>query len=97
MPRLTAAELADALAALPAWRNEGDELVRDCAFRDAVEAIGFIAQVAALQERANHHATITTTYNRVRLALTTHDEGGITERDVALAGEIEERARALGA
>lgn len=94
MPRLSDQQLDQALAALPAWRRDGDQLACDYEFRDAVEAIGFIVQVAALQERANHHATITATYNRVGIALSSHDEGGITERDLALAREIEERAQA---
>ncbi|MEZ4553283.1 MAG: 4a-hydroxytetrahydrobiopterin dehydratase [Dehalococcoidia bacterium] len=96
MPRMTDDQLVDALATLPAWQQQGEELVRELTFRDSVEAIGFVVQVAALQERADHHATITNTYNNVRLALTSHDEGGITDRDVALARDIEERARALG-
>ncbi len=96
MPRLTTDQIDEALVNLPDWRREGDELLRDCTFRDAVEAIGFIVQVAALQERVDHHATITWTYADVTLALSTHDEGGISERDVALAREIEERIPALG-
>lgn len=95
MPRLSDQQLDQALAGLPGWRHEGDEIVRDYESRDAVEAIGFIVQVAALQERADHHATIAWTYNRVRIALNTHHEGGITERDIALAHEIEERAHTL--
>jgi len=91
MPRLSDAEIEQALASLEGWGCEGDELVRDFALRDFVAALGFIAQVGALAERANHHPTLTNTYNRVRIALSTHDEGGITERDVALAKEISER------
>lgn len=91
MSRLTDAQLEDALLTLPAWRRAGDALVRDLAFRDAIEAVGFIVRLAALQERADHHASVTWTYASVTLALSTHDEGGITEKDVALAREIEER------
>jgi 4a-hydroxytetrahydrobiopterin dehydratase len=92
MPRLSDTEIEQALADLEGWRREGDDLVRDFVQRDFVAALGLIAQIAALAERANHHPTLTNTYNRVRVALSTHDEGGITERDVALAREIEERA-----
>lgn len=97
MARLSDQQLDQALAGLPGWRHEGDAIVRDYECSDAVEAIGFIVQVAALQERADHHAAITWTYNRVRIALNTHDEVGITERDITLAREIEERAHTLGA
>lgn len=92
MPRLSDSEIEQALAGLEGWRREGGELVRDFVLRDFVASLGFIAQVGALAERANHHPTLTNTYNRVRVALSTHDEGGITERDVTLAGEINERA-----
>ncbi len=92
MPRLSDSAIELALRGLPGWRREGDELARDFVLRDFVAALGFIAQVGALAERANHHPTLTNTYNRVRLALSTHDEGGITERDVALAMEISDRA-----
>lgn len=91
MPRLTDTEVERARADLPGWRREGDELIRDVVLRDFVEAMGFITQVGVLAERANHHPTITNTYNRVRVALSTHDEGGITARDLDLAREINER------
>ncbi|MCC6236902.1 MAG: 4a-hydroxytetrahydrobiopterin dehydratase [Dehalococcoidia bacterium] len=93
MARLSDAEVDAALAGLEGWRREGAELVRPFVFEDFVAALGFIVQVGALAERANHHPTLTNTYNRVRVALSTHDEGGITDRDLALAREIGERAR----
>jgi 4a-hydroxytetrahydrobiopterin dehydratase len=92
MPRLSDAEIEQALGGLEGWRREGDELVRDFALADFVAALGFIAQVGALAERVNHHPTLTNTYNRVRIALATHDAGGITAKDVDLAREIGERA-----
>ncbi len=91
MPRLTNSEVDEALAGIEGWRREGDALVREFALADFVAALGFVVQVGALAERANHHPTITNTYNRVRLDLTTHDEGGITEHDVELAREISAR------
>ena len=92
MPRLSDSDIDQALAGLEGWRREGDELVRDFEVGDFVAALGLIVQISALAERANHHPTLTNTYNRVRIALSSHDEGGITERDVALAKEIAERA-----
>lgn len=91
MPRLTDDEINRTLAGLEGWRREGDALARDFVLRDFVAALGFIVEVGALAERANHHPTITNTYNRVRLELSTHDEGGITERDVDLAREVNAR------
>jgi 4a-hydroxytetrahydrobiopterin dehydratase len=92
MPLLSDTELEQALAGLDGWRREDGTLVRDYVLADFVAALGLITQIGALAERANHHPTLTSTYNRLRVALSTHDAGGITERDVALAREIEGRA-----
>lgn len=94
MPLLSESALAAALATLPGWSVEDGELTRRFRFRDFVEAFGFIAQVAALQEQMDHHATITNTWADVQIALHTHSEGGITERDIALARRLSERAGA---
>ena len=91
MPALTEDAITQALVELPGWRYEGGEITRQFRFRDFVEAFGFMAQVATLQEQMNHHATITNTWANVSLALSTHDEGGVTERDVELARKINER------
>ncbi len=90
--RLLDAEVEEGLASLEGWRREGDQIVRDFQLKDFVAATGFIAQVAVLAERMNHHPTITNTYNRVGIALSTHDVDGISDFDLKLAGEISERA-----
>ena len=92
MPKLSDAEIEQALSDLESWSRRGDEIVREFQFRDFVGAMGFIAQVGLLAERANHHPNLSNVYNRVTIALSTHDEGGITERDIKLATEISERA-----
>ena len=92
MARLTDTEIEAALADLEGWRREQDSIVREFTLRDFVAALGLIAQIGVLAERANHHPELTNVYNRVRVALTTHDEGGVTEKDVALAREITARA-----
>jgi 4a-hydroxytetrahydrobiopterin dehydratase len=92
MPKLSDAEITEALRMLPGWTHEGDEIARQFRFKDFVEAFGFIAQVATLQEQMNHHATITNTYADVKLQLSTHDAGGITEKDTELARRITERS-----
>lgn len=92
--RLSEAAIVAALAALPGWSYdpaEGGSLARAYRFRDFAEAFGFIAQLAALQERMDHHATITNTWAHVALRLSTHDAGGVSERDLALARALEER------
>lgn len=71
------------------WRLADDRLVRDFEFDDFVGAFGFMSQVALLAEVANHHPNWSNVYNRVHVALTTHDAGNtVTERDVALAERI---------
>ena len=92
MAKLSDAEIEEALGGLDGWSREGDEITRQFQFRDFVEALGFITQVGVLAERANHHPNLSNVYNRVTIALSTHDEGGITDRDVALATEINARA-----
>lgn len=83
--------VADGLADLGGWSRNGDTIVREFEFADFIDAVGFMAKVGALAERANHHPELSNVYNRVRIALSTHDAGGITERDLSLAQEINER------
>lgn len=97
--RLTDEGIASALSTLDGWTRDGDSITRSFEFRDFVEAFGFLARVAILQEKADHHAETWGVYNRVRLTLSTHDAGGITQKDVGLAMEIDalltsERGRA---
>ena len=83
MPKLNPEEIATLLAANPGWRMEGDALVRDLTFATFPQAVAFVNRVADLAEREGHHPNIAIRYRGVRLDLTTHDEGGVTERDPA--------------
>lgn len=78
-------------ALLPKWSvTEGrDALHRAFRFRDFPEAFGFMARVALLAERADHHPEWSNVWNRVEVTLTTHDAGGLSERDLALALAID--------
>ncbi|HWJ68592.1 MAG TPA: 4a-hydroxytetrahydrobiopterin dehydratase [Sphingobium sp.] len=89
--RLTDEARAAALAELPRWRlaDDGSGISRSFKFRDFVEAFGFMSRVALLAERANHHPEWTNVYNRIEIRLTTHDAGGLSTRDIALAQEID--------
>ncbi len=85
-------EQRDRLAAiLPAWRlmTDRDAITRDFKFRDFSAAWGFMARVALLAEQRDHHPEWSNIYNRVGITLTTHDAGGLSERDVALAQAID--------
>lgn len=88
MAKLTDEEIQQKTAALPEWRYEQGALVRDFAFTDFRHAFAFVTHLALLAEKANHHPDIDIRYNKVRVALTSHDSGGVTERDVKMAGEI---------
>jgi 4a-hydroxytetrahydrobiopterin dehydratase len=73
------------------WRGEGDALVRDFAFADFAEAMTFVNRVAEAAEAANHHPDILVHgWNKVRLTLSTHSEGGVTDADRRLAGAIDQ-------
>jgi 4a-hydroxytetrahydrobiopterin dehydratase len=87
---LTDAQLAAALAALPAWSRAGDAIRREVKLRDFGAAMAFVNRVAALAEAANHHPDIDIRWNRVTFTLSTHSEGGVTAHDVALARQIDE-------
>jgi 4a-hydroxytetrahydrobiopterin dehydratase len=72
------------------WRREGDELVLDRKLADFAGAMAFANAVAAAAEEANHHPDILVHgWNRVRLSLSTHSEGGITQADLDMAGRLE--------
>ena len=84
---LTAAERSAALAQLPGWTlsREGKAIARTFTFADFSEAFGFMARAALLAEQADHHPEWFNVYNRVEVTLTTHDAGGLSTRDVAMA------------
>jgi 4a-hydroxytetrahydrobiopterin dehydratase len=91
MPRapLTPDELSRALAELPGWTLVAGKLHREYRFADFNAAFGFMTRVALEAERANHHPDWSNVWNRVVVDLVTHDAGGVTASDVALAKKIE--------
>jgi 4a-hydroxytetrahydrobiopterin dehydratase len=88
MSALSSEAITHRLAALPDWRLENGALARSFSFTDFREAMSFVNSVAAVAERAGHHPDIDIRYNKVQLALSSHDAGGITEKDFSLAAEI---------
>ena len=87
--KLTDAEIQEKLASVPHWTLEGDKLRRDFKFADFVAAFGFMSRVALLAEKADHHPEWFNVYNRVQVWLNTHDAGGISDKDFALAAKID--------
>ncbi|MCV0415562.1 MAG: 4a-hydroxytetrahydrobiopterin dehydratase [Brevundimonas sp.] len=93
-------DLAQALAALPAWRADDgprEALVRRLVFADFNAAFGFMTRVALLADKMDHHPEWSNVYNRVDVLLTTHDADGVTRRDVEMARFIDQVAEAMGA
>jgi 4a-hydroxytetrahydrobiopterin dehydratase len=85
MKKLTKAEIEEAVVKLPGWSVEGGKLHREFRFGDFVHAFGFMATAAMEIEKRGHHPEWTNVYDRVTVDLTTHEAGGITAKDVALA------------
>jgi 4a-hydroxytetrahydrobiopterin dehydratase len=92
MPALSADQANARLASVPEWEIVNGELVRTLQFKDFRAALGFVNRVGELAEEAGHHPDIDIRYNRVRLALVTHDAGGLTDKDFSLAARADSAA-----
>jgi 4a-hydroxytetrahydrobiopterin dehydratase len=91
---LTDEELQKALPGLPNWKLEEGQLTQTITFSSFLKAIEFVNEAAALAEKANHHPDIDIRYNHLRFVLVTHDAGGITHNDVAMAAKLDEALKA---
>jgi 4a-hydroxytetrahydrobiopterin dehydratase len=94
MSPLADPEIEERLAGLPEWhRGEEPAIVRELAFADFAAALAFVDRVGEAAETANHHPDILLHgWNKVRLTLSTHSQGGLTDADFELAGEIDRLA-----
>jgi|TARA_B110000014_G_scaffold199628_1_gene148985 4a-hydroxytetrahydrobiopterin dehydratase len=89
LKKLDKAEIAAGLKDVEEWIIEDDKLFREFKFSRFVEAFGFMSSVAIVAEKQNHHPEWFNVYNKVRIHLTTHEAGGITEKDFTLARSID--------
>lgn len=89
MSKLNATQVKAALAKLPGWKRKGSIISRTYVFKDFPAAIKFVNKVAKLAEKAWHHPDIDIRWNKVTLALTTHDQGGLTNKDFKLARQFD--------
>jgi 4a-hydroxytetrahydrobiopterin dehydratase len=89
MPAISPEQARTRLAQLQGWQIEAQELVKTFQFKDFVAALQFVNRVGELAETSGHHPDIDIRYSRVRLVLTTHDAGGLTEKDFNLASRVE--------
>ena len=85
---MTDSEIRDRLTALPSWEYREGALQRELRFRSFADAFSFMTAVAFAAERRNHHPDWSNVYDKVTIRLTTHDAGGVTDADFALAEEI---------
>ncbi len=92
MPKLNAVQIKSALATVPKWKKMGASITRPFGFKDFPAAIQFVNTVARRAEQAGHHPDIDIRWNQVTLTLTTHSEGGLTEKDFKLARQLDRLA-----
>ena len=91
---LAASDIDLALQNLPGWSRTGGAIERVFQFGNFLQAMKFVNQIADAAEAANHHPDILINYNKVTLTLVSHDSGGVTQRDLRMAGRINEVAGA---
>ena len=90
MPALTAKHLSLHLKAVPDWSKRANTILRTFKFEDFLKSIAFVNHIAKKAQKLNHHPDIDIRFDKVTLTLTTHDEGGITEKDFCLARQCDE-------
>jgi 4a-hydroxytetrahydrobiopterin dehydratase len=88
MAKLSEPEILNRMPTAKGWERHGDMLVRSWQFPSFRRALEFVNQVAALAEKIDHHPDIVLSYRQVRLELSTHSVGGLTDRDFTIASEI---------
>lgn len=85
---LSNSEIDVALQQLPGWTKNGDAIERHFQFANFAQAMEFVNRIAEAAEAVNHHPDILVSYNKVTLTLVSHDSGGVTQRDILMAGKI---------
>ena len=89
MEKLTDAQIAEHMTALPTWEQAGDRIKKTFRFKDFVEAFGWMSSIALVAERMNHHPEWRNVWATVEVELSTHDAGGLTELDMKLAAAMD--------
>lgn len=88
MTRLSDRQIQERASQLPNWNVVGDTLTRTWTFENFIKAIEFVNRLVDPAERAGHHPDISISYNKVNVSVTTHDAGGLTDKDFELAGVL---------
>jgi 4a-hydroxytetrahydrobiopterin dehydratase len=94
MPKLEKSEIERRLSALPGWEFKDNAISKLYRFKTFMDGIRFLNQVAEMAEAADHHPDVKINYTRITFSCSTHDQGGVTEKDFKLASQIEEAYKA---
>lgn len=97
MAKLKAEEITEKLKTLPGWELRENAIAKRFRFKEFMDGIGFVNRIAEIAEAADHHPDILIAYTRVTFTCSTHSEGGVTDKDLTLARQIEDAARIAGA
>ena len=89
MKKYNVIEATPMLSNLNDWQFDSDGIEKKFQFKNFTEALGFIVKVGVISEKMNHHPELFNVYNKVNIRLTTHDAGGVTDKDFKLASEID--------
>ncbi len=89
MSQLPDEEITEGLASLPGWDRTGDEIAKEYRLGNFRDSVAFVVRLSYEAEAANHHPDLDIRWNRVRVVLSTHSEGGITRKDLDLAAAVE--------
>ena len=89
MTLLSQSEITQALLGLEGWEEDENQIVKQFELKNFLDSIGFVTKVAMLAERMDHHPDILIQYSKVTITLSTHNAGGLTEKDFNLANQIE--------
>lgn len=89
MAKLSPGQITDKLKTLPGWEHKGEAIAKQYTFKEFMDGIRFLNRIAEVAEQMDHHPDVTINYRRITFTLSTHDQGGITEKDFVLAGSIE--------
>ncbi len=97
MPKLSQEQINQQLQSLPGWQSKDNAISKLYRFKEFMDGIDFVNRIARIAEAADHHPDILISYTRVTFTCSTHTDGGVTEKDLKLAGEIEAAFAALPA
>jgi 4a-hydroxytetrahydrobiopterin dehydratase len=96
MAKLSPEQITAQLKPLAGWDRKGEAIAKQYTFKTFMEGIGFLNRIAAVAEQMDHHPDVAINYRRITFTLSTHDQGGITEKDFKLADAIEREFKGSG-